>query len=198
MASGTNLFALFILLTGVATTSPLPSGNLRDPGCHDRQGQTSSPRILCTTWNGRKACEKFAVPIVYRSSIRQPALNSFSSVVVGSGRLISEEHRQTSRIMDMEDAPDVIDRNNSLFTPDIQVVLWFILLCCLAEGVVSGFRWLVVTRNRCQGSRANLCRWRRPERGQGELEKTRERQEIGRLGSFAESDEDDEANIPVL
>lgn len=67
--------------------------------------------------------------------------NAYSSTIIGSSQLISEEDRQMRRIMDVKADAKVIISRQPWLIPDVQVVLWFVLLCCLTEGTVSGFRW---------------------------------------------------------
>ncbi|KAF2999469.1 hypothetical protein E8E13_008334 [Curvularia kusanoi] len=66
--------------------------------------------------------------------------------------------------------------------PDVQVVLWFVLLCFVAEGVVQGVRWF-------RGGEMPVVERRRRRSGGKEGE---------RLRRVEEEDEDDEVNIPVL
>lgn len=136
LTSYTHILALFVLLAGIAIASPIHAGS------YDRQRlDTTSPRIFCTTWNDRTLCEKFELPVFRRHSLPLPPHNAYSSTIIGSGQLISEEDRQIRRIMDVKGDAKVIKSRHPWLIPDVQVVLWFILLCCLTEGIVSGSRW---------------------------------------------------------
>ncbi|KAJ4987091.1 hypothetical protein SVAN01_07379 [Stagonosporopsis vannaccii] len=105
----------------------------------------------------------------------------FANAIIGSGPLVSEEDRQIQRIMDVKE-PHLEGTENSWLTPDVQVVFWFVLLCCLVEGIVSGFHW-----------------WRTPTRLVVERTRAGEKNGLGGLERVDEDeDEDDEANIPVL
>lgn len=131
----TVLLAFLVLAVGITTASPIPSSCFD----HRRRGATS-PRIFCTTWNGKKVCEKFEVPVVRRSST-PPSQNRFSATIISSGQLVSKEVRQIQRIMNVKGEVKSVKSDEPWLLPDVQVVLWFVLLCCLTEGMVSGFRW---------------------------------------------------------
>lgn len=136
----TDLLALFVLLAGIATASPIPFGS------HDRRpSDTTSPHIFCITWNDRRLCEKFKLPVNRQRSTPQPPHNAYSSTIIGFGQLISEEDWQIRRIMDVKGDAKVVVSRQPWLIPDVQVVLWFVLLCCLTEGMVSGFRWWVLS-----------------------------------------------------
>lgn len=136
LTSYTNIFAPFVLLAGVTTASPIPFRSY-DP----RRADTTSPRIFCVTWNDPRLCEKFELPIVRRQSTPSLPHTSYSGTIIGSGPLVSEEDRQIRRIMDVKGDAEFVTTRQPWLIPDVQVVLWFVLLCCLTEGIVSGFRW---------------------------------------------------------
>ncbi|KAF2622455.1 hypothetical protein BU25DRAFT_415188 [Macroventuria anomochaeta] len=69
----------------------------------------------------------------------------------------------------------------SWLTSDFQVVLWFVLLCCLFEGIATGFRW-----------------WRGPPRLVTERRRVDKKTDRRGPEKVDETDEDDEDNIPVL
>ncbi|KAF1923192.1 uncharacterized protein M421DRAFT_328840 [Didymella exigua CBS 183.55] len=124
---------------GIVTTSPTSTGTL---GTQDRRrGDTPSSRIFCATWSGTKACEKFEATIVRHSSTVHSLRNSFSRTVIGSGQLISKDYRQIHRIMEVENDAKATNSEKPFLAPDVQVILWFVLLCCLTEGMVLLFRW---------------------------------------------------------
>ena len=138
LTSYTDVLALCVLLAGIATASPIPLGS------YDWQRtDTTSPHISCITWNDRRLCEKFELPIVRRQSTPSlpPPDDAYSSTIIGSGQLVSEEDRQICRIMDVKGDAEIVTIRQPWLITDVQVVLWFVLLCCLTEGVVSGFRW---------------------------------------------------------
>jgi hypothetical protein len=136
LTSYTNTLALCALLVGIATAFPISSESY-----DHRRADTTSPRIFCITWNDRRLCEKFELPIVRRQSTPSLPHNACSGTVIGSGQLVSEEDRQIRRIMDFKGDSEVVKTRQPWLIPDVQVVLWFVLLCCLTEGIVSGFRW---------------------------------------------------------
>lgn len=132
----TDLLAVFVLLAGTAIASPIPSGTYER-----RREDKSSPHIFCVTRNDRRLCEKFELPVARRYSESLSPHNAYSSTIIGSGSLISDKDRQIRRIMDVKGDAEVIESRQPWLIPDVQVVLWFVLLCCLTEGVVSGFKW---------------------------------------------------------
>lgn len=132
---------LLVLIVGIASAFPLPP----DASSY-RASASTSPRISCTTLDNGLACRKFQVPIVHRKatipSLQVPLLDTStwpSSLV--------EEDREIQRIMDVKIAKvqhsERVQHNERKpwSIPDVQVVLWFIILCCLTEGIVMGFRW---------------------------------------------------------
>lgn len=129
----TDLLVVFSLVAGIAITSPIPFGTY-----DRRREETPSPHIFCITWNGRRLCERFELPVDRRHPESLSLPNAYLSTVTGSG---SDEDRQIRRIMDVEGDAKVIESEQAWLVPDVQVVLCFVLLCCLIEGIVSGLKW---------------------------------------------------------
>jgi hypothetical protein len=130
------LYFLIVVFVGSATASPIPSAFRTSA-----ETASTSPRISCTTINDRNTCHRFDVPIIQQNASPSPHV-SFSSTIIGSGSLVSEgEERQIRRIMDIKDKHKNENTEKPWMTPDIQVVLWFVLLCCLTEGIASGYQW---------------------------------------------------------
>ena len=101
----------------------------------------TSPHIFCEQAETRTLCEKFEVPI------RQPYIRGsretdrFSGTIMGHGYLIPPDEQQIQRIMEVKVDVHNAEARRPWNVPDVQVVLWFILLCCLTEGIVVGVRW---------------------------------------------------------
>lgn len=121
-------FALHLLLMDSVITSPIPFRHF-----DRRREDTMSPHIFCAAWNSKKVCEKFDTAIVRPAST---ALN-----IIEPSQLGSEEDRQIRRIMDIKGGAKSDESKQSWLTPDAQVILWLLLLCCLIEGTVSGLQW---------------------------------------------------------
>jgi hypothetical protein len=106
-----------------------------------RETLATSPHISCKQLNTRVLCEKFEVPI------RQPYIQGshetdrFSGTIMGHGYLIPPDEQQIQRIMEVKVDVHNAGAQRPWDIPDVQVVLWFILLCCLTEGIVVGVRW---------------------------------------------------------
>lgn len=106
-----------------------------------RETLPSSPHISCKQSNTRVLCEKFEVPI------RQPHIQGshetdrFSGTIMGHGYLVPPDEQQIQRIMEVKVDVHNDGAQRPWDIPDVQVVLWFILLCCLTEGIVVGARW---------------------------------------------------------
>jgi hypothetical protein len=60
---------------------------------------------------------------------------------MGHGYLIPPDEQQIQRIMEVKVDVHTAGAQRPWDIPDVQVVLWFILLCCLTEGIVVGARW---------------------------------------------------------
>jgi len=67
-------------------------------------------------------------------------LEQLSNAITESGLLVSEEDQQIQRIMDVKES-QAEGPEKSWLAPDVQVVLWFVFLCCFTQGIVSGFHW---------------------------------------------------------
>ncbi|OSS48630.1 hypothetical protein B5807_06951 [Epicoccum nigrum] len=100
---------------------------------------------------------------------------------MGHGYLIPPDEQQIQRIMEVKVDVHNAGAQRPWSVPDVQVVLWFILLCCLTEGIVVGVRW-----------------WRGPEVAVVQRRRVDEKKELDRLRPVEEEEEDDESNIPVL
>lgn len=102
--------------------------------------ESTSPRISCTFVHARRHCARFQLPIPRRMPPLSPLLKQLPNAIIGSGPLTSEEDHQIQRIMDVKE-PISEGSEGTWLIPDVQVVLWFVVLCCFMEGIVSGFSW---------------------------------------------------------
>lgn len=121
--------------------------------------QSTTPRIACTTLPTHTFCMKFHSPVDRPRTRTCPPPSSspqaqFSSTIIGTGKLASAEDAQILRIMDGSGSSVMTEAHNQgkmhqqqrqkgeeWVLPDVQVVMWFVLLCCLAEGASKGFQW---------------------------------------------------------
>ena len=146
LCSGVVVLAFVIALALSAGASPLRWTDvlfLRSSSFlfSSRETLPSSPHISCNKSNTCVLCEKFEVPI------RQPYIQGahdtdrFSGTIMGHGYLVPPDERQIQRIMEVKVDVHTAGVQRPWDIPDVQVVLWFILLCCLTEGIVVGVRW---------------------------------------------------------
>ena len=137
-----HVFLVTLLSVSIAAAFPLPSSTTKS-----EHSTPTSPRIYCTTSNDHHICTRFQAPIIRRlpCTASHGHIPLSSQTIVGSGSLDSEEERQIRRIMDLKSSQNSQDKAEEPGTwwsiPDVQVVLWFVLLCCAVEGIVSGFIW---------------------------------------------------------
>jgi hypothetical protein len=119
---------------------------------------------------------------------------------MGHGYLIPPDEQQIQRIMEVKMDVHNAGAQRPWDIPDVQVVLWFILLCCLTEGIVVGVRWWVRDVVQSVEMIADLWRWRGPEVAVVQQRRVDEKKECAGLQRVEEEeeDEDDELNIPVL
>jgi hypothetical protein len=104
----------------------------------------ASPRISCLKLDDKDlVCKKFSIPFV-RLNGDYPITSPSQSTTLDSiqdTHFTATEEQQIQRIMDT-DQRERKEESRSLWSmPDVQVVLWFVLLCCLTEGLVAGFQW---------------------------------------------------------
>lgn len=131
------LYLLVGVFVGIATAFPILAVFTKET-----ESTSASPRISCIILDGRNICHGFDASVIHGNG--SPSLHdSFSSTVEGSSSLVSEEERQVRRIMDVKQEHRNEEKEKSWLTPDLQVVLWFVLLCCFTEGIASGFTWYV-------------------------------------------------------
>jgi hypothetical protein len=116
---------------------------------------------------------------------------------MGHGYLIPPDEQQIQRIMEVKVDVHNAGAQRPWDIPDVQVVLWFILLCCLTEGIVVGVRWWVRGVVQSVEVFADIWRWRGPDVLFVQQRRVDEK-EPDRLRPVEEEDEDDESNIPVL
>ena len=137
-----HVLLVTLLSVSIAAAFPVPSSTTRS-----EHSSPNSPHIRCTTLNDHSTCTKFSVPITRHlpCTTSHDHIPLSSQTIVGSGSLDPEEERQIRRIMDLKSSQSAQDKAEEPETwwsmPDVQVVLWFVLLCCAVEGIVSGFIW---------------------------------------------------------
>ncbi|KAH6644485.1 hypothetical protein C7974DRAFT_21777 [Boeremia exigua] len=143
------------------------------------QKPTVSSPTLCTSLKDQFACTRFEASIAHPVPPPSSPLEQISNAVVRPDLLLSDEERQIRRVMDVKGQAKSAEK--LWLTPEIQVVLWFLLLCCLMELIVFG-----------------LHRWRRPQHVARDQGGVIDKPEGRSFEEVSEDDEDDEANIPVL
>lgn len=84
--------------------------------------------------------KKSEVMGIHRNASPSPQ-DRFSSTIIASGSLVSDEDRQIQRVMDVKEDETTAGSERPWLNPDVQVVLWFVVLCCLTQGIVTGLRW---------------------------------------------------------
>ena len=145
-SSGFGFVVLAIVLALVGA-SPLPfrwaDVILRSSSTLSLSRETlpTSPHIFCEQGETRTLCEKFEVPIRHPHIQGSHETDRFSDTIMGHGYLIPPDEQQIQRIMEVKVDVHNAEAQRPWDIPDVQVVLWFILLCCLAEGIVVGVRW---------------------------------------------------------
>lgn len=133
---GVLILVALVVRFSIATALPVPLVATLRPA-----SAWTSPHVSCIEFNDRIICKKFELPVNHRKFTTPSSHDQFSSTIIGSGQVMLEEDRQIRRIMDVKEQR-ARDGERTLWSiPDVQVVLWFILLCCLTEGLVVGFRW---------------------------------------------------------
>ena len=135
-------FAVLAVLLALVGASPLPfrweDALLRSSLTlfSSRETLPTSPHIFCEQKERRTLCEKSEVPI---QELHET--DRFSGTIMGHGYLIPPDEQQIQRIMEVKVDVHNAGAQRPWSVPDVQVVLWFILLCCLTEGIVVGVRW---------------------------------------------------------
>lgn len=134
-------FLLLALLASSAYALPILPSHTTHPFAILSPDTTSvSPRISCINLKGQSICERFEIRIPLQEFTASSLYTRPFNSVKGS-ELLSAEDRQIHRIMEAKEGEIRVSDEQPWMTPDIQVVLWFIFLCCLMEGTLSGFRW---------------------------------------------------------
>ncbi len=126
-----TLIAVLLLCGSFVAALPIPFET-----SYDTQTPSIPQRVPCPLSSNCNLCKELQLPILPRwSTSRSHVL--VSDNVIGSGPLTSEQTQQIRSIMDFKEEPS----DRSWLIPDVQVVLWFVLLCCFMEGILSGFHW---------------------------------------------------------
>lgn len=134
-----RFFPLFVLLVGTVIALPIHSRSSSKASQLERT--LGSPRISCTESYKHIICQKFEAAILHQGQDASPLGDRFSTSITDLDRQAAEENHQVQKIMDVKVKEQVGVLGMDWAISDVQVVLWIILLCCLTEGIVSGFRW---------------------------------------------------------